>query len=156
NVPAQPGAMAMSPDNQYLVIVHYGNFTGGGTSSNLVTVIHLADNARQTFSTGDSPLGVAFVNNGGSGQALIVTTTSFLILDPVSGQLAVVGTFASLAQSLPVNQNTFPGQILETAMSASADGQVIWGIGGGGTGNQVIFTYYAKTNSLAVTVDVSS
>ena len=33
---------------------------------------------------------------------------------------------------------------------------MIWGIGGGGTGNQVIFQYYARTNSLFVTVDVSS
>src|SRR5579872_3456154 len=99
NVAAQPGAMAMSPDNQFLVIVHYGNFASAGASANLVTVLNLNNNTRQTFSTGDAPLGVAFVNNGGSGQALIVTTTSFLIFDPVSGELAVVGTFASLAQT---------------------------------------------------------
>ncbi len=156
NVPPQPGSMALSPDSQFLVIVHYGNFTGGVSTSNLVTVIHLADNTRQTFSTGDPPLGVAFVNNGGSGQAFIVTTTGFQMFDPVSGQMFVLGTFANLAQALPVNQNIFPGQILETAMTASADGQVVWGIGGGGTGNQVIYTYFAKTNSLQVTVDVSS
>jgi uncharacterized protein (TIGR03437 family) len=155
NVPPQPGAMAMSPDSQYLVIVHYGNYTSGATGNNLISVIHLADNTRQTFNTGDPPLGVSFVNNGGSGQALVVTTTGFLMFDPVSGQMAVVGTFANLAKSLPVNEATFPGQILETAMAASADGQVIWGIGGGGTGTQVIYQYYARTNSLAVTTDVS-
>lgn len=156
NVPPQPGAMALSPDSQYLVIVHYGNYTSGATGNNLISVIHLADNTRQTFNTGDPPLGVAFVNNGGSGQAMVVTTTGFLMFDPVSGQMAIIGTFANLAKSLPVNQNTFPGQILETAMAASADGQVIWGIGGGGTGTQVIYQYYARTNSLAVTTDVSS
>lgn len=155
NVPPQPGAMAMSPDSQYLVVVHYGNYTSGATGNNQISVIHLADNTRQTFNTGDPPLGVAFVNNGGSGQAMVVTTTGFLMFDPVSGQMAVVGTFANLAKSLPVNENTFPGQILETAMAASADGQVIWGIGGGGTGTQVIYQYYARTNSLAVTTDVS-
>ena len=156
NVPPQPGAMAMSPDAQYLVVVHYGNYTSGTSGNNLISVIHLADNTRQTFNTGDPPLGVAFVNNGGSGQAMVVTTTGFVMFDPVSGQMAVVGTFANLAKSLPVNQNTFPGQILETSMAASADGQVIWGIGGGGTGTQVIYQYYARTNSLAVTTDVSS
>jgi uncharacterized protein (TIGR03437 family) len=153
NVAPQPGSMALSPDNQYLVIVHYGNFGAGLSTSNLVTVIHLADNTRQTFSTGDPPLGVAFI---ATGQAMIVTTTGFVMFDPVSGQMAVLGTFANLSKALPVVQNTFPGQILETAMTTSADGQVIWGIGGGGTGTQIIYTYYAKTNSLSLTLDVSS
>lgn len=153
NVAPQPGSIALSPDSQYLVVVHYGNFGDTISTNNLITVIHLADNTRQTFSTGDAPLGVAFI---ATGQAFIVTKTGFLLFDPVSGQMAVLGTFSNLAQTLPVSQNTFPGQILETAMTASADGQVIWGIGGGGTGNQVIYTYYAKTNSLSITIDVSS
>lgn len=153
NVAPQPGAIAISPDSQYLVVVHYGNFTGGVSSSNLITVIHLADNTRQTFSTGDPPLGVAFVRNG---QALIVTTTGFLMFDPVSGQMSLLETFANLSKTLPVNQNSFPGQILETALTTSADGQVIWGIGGGGTGTQVIYQYYARTGSLYVSGDVSS
>ena len=98
------------------MVVHYGNFTSAASTSNLITVIHLADNSRQTFSTGDPPLGVAFI---ATGQAMIVTTTGFLMFDPVSGQMAVLSTFANLAQALPVNQNSFPGQILETALAAS-------------------------------------
>src|SRR5438270_6542323 len=39
NVAPQPGAIAISPDSQFLVVVHYGNFTGGISSSNLITVI---------------------------------------------------------------------------------------------------------------------
>src|SRR5947207_624552 len=45
NVAPQPGSLALSPDGQYLVVAHYGNFTG--TPANAITVINLgAGNAR--------------------------------------------------------------------------------------------------------------
>jgi len=46
---------------------------------NLVTLINLNSNTRQTFATGDPPLGVAFTADG---EALIVTTTSIVVFDP--------------------------------------------------------------------------
>src|SRR5437870_4204334 len=37
NVSPQPGSLALSPDGQYLVVAHYGNF-GGGSAANAITV----------------------------------------------------------------------------------------------------------------------
>src|ERR1035438_502343 len=77
NVSPQPGSLALSPDAQYLLIAHFGNTTPPDPSRNLLTLIHLADNSRQTFITGDSPLGVAFFGGvpSGPGMALVVTTS---------------------------------------------------------------------------------
>lgn len=153
NVAPNPVSMSLSPDGQYLLVAHYGNWAPSDPNKNLITLIHLADNTRQTFNTFDPPLGVAFVNTG---QALIVTTTSFLRFDPFSGQMSVVATLANLATTLPVNQATFPGQIVQTALTTSADGSTVWGIGGAGTGTQVIYQYFAKSNSVSAETDVSS
>src|SRR5450755_1712189 len=98
NVASQPGAMSLSPDNQFLLVAHFGNFTTPDTSKNALTLINLNDSTRQTFSTGDTPLGVAFVADG---TADIVTSTSILQFDPISGAMNVLGTFASLATTLP-------------------------------------------------------
>jgi uncharacterized protein (TIGR03437 family) len=157
NVPPLPGSMALSLDSQYLVIAHYSNFTTS-TSGNVVSVVNLANNTRQTFATGDAPLGVAFVRSGQSstGAAMIVTTTGFVLLDPVSGQITSLNTFANLSQQLPVNQGVFPGQILQTALTTSRDGYVVWGVGGAGTGNQVIYTFNAHTGAMSIILDVSS
>ncbi len=80
---------------------------------------------------------------------MIVTTTSVLRFDPVSGQTAVISAFANLANTLPVSQGTLPGQILQTAVATSADGMTVWGIGGANTGSQVVFRYDARVNALA-------
>src|SRR6476620_1504275 len=61
NVGPQPGSLALSPDGQFLLVAHFGNFTGSATSGNALTVINLAaGNTRQTFALGFAPLGVAF------------------------------------------------------------------------------------------------
>ena len=153
NVAPNPISMSESPDGQWLLIAHYGNWTASDPNKNLITLIHLADSSQVTYNTFDPPLGVAFVNNG---QALIVTTTSFLLFNPASGQMAVVATLANLATALPVNQATFPGQISETALTPSADGSTVWGIGGAGTGTQVIYQYNARSNTVSAETDVSS
>src|SRR5436305_1726718 len=50
NVAGQPGSLSLSPDGNYLVIAHYGNFTAPGTPANALTVMNLnANNATQTF-----------------------------------------------------------------------------------------------------------
>src|SRR5208283_5839297 len=111
NVAPNPISMSLSPDGQYLLVAHYGNWTATDPNKNLITLIHLADHTSVTYNTYDPPLGVAFVNTN---QALIVTTTSFLRFDPVSGQISVIATLASLSTALPVTLATFPGQISET------------------------------------------
>lgn len=148
-----PGAIAVSPGGQYLLIAHYGNGATTPQGTNAVTSIKLADNTRQVFNMADPPLAVAFL---GTGQAVVVTTTSILTMDPASGMTTVLGTFANLANTLPVAQATFPGQILQAALATSADGTTVWGIGAAGTGSQLIYRYYAPANSLTVTVYVSS
>src|SRR5580698_2330648 len=41
NVNPQPGSLSLSPDGQYLVVVHFGNFAAPAASNNALTVIHL-------------------------------------------------------------------------------------------------------------------
>src|SRR5713226_582614 len=105
NVASQPGALALSPDSQFLLITHYGGITPSDPTQNGVTLINLKTRERQTIRTGDVPLGVAFLADN---TALIVTTSSVLFFDPVSGSMQVGATFGGLAQSLPVDLATFP------------------------------------------------
>jgi uncharacterized protein (TIGR03437 family) len=137
-LPSHPSALALSPDSAYLVVTEYQNGTSVPQGFDGVTLINLASNAKQNFTTGDPALGVAFVNTG---QALIATSAGFYLLDPVSGYLQFVTSVANLALTLPVPQATFPPQIVQTQMTASADGRWIWGVADGGTGSQLIFRY---------------
>lgn len=157
NVAAQPGSLALSRDGQYLLVAHFNNSTPPVPSANLLTLIHLADNMQQTFVTNDPPLGVAFfatvpdngsANLSGPGMALVVTTTGFYTFNPASGVLQLVSSLSDLAGTTPVSVPTFPGQILQTQLSTSGDGLVIWGIGGAGSGSQIIYQYHSLTNSL--------
>ena len=158
NVAAQPGSLAISRDAQYLLVAHFNNSTPPAPGGNLLTLIHLPDNAQQTFVTVDPPLGVAFFatvpangasNFSGPGMALVVTTTGFYTLDPTTGLLTVVSTLTNVAATIPATVPTFPGQIIQTALATSGDGTVIWGIGGATTGSQVIYQFHAQTGSQA-------
>src|SRR5664280_1563389 len=80
NVPFQPGAISLSPDSKYLLVAHYGNWGPADTSKNALTLINLNDNSRQTFSTGDTPLGLTFLADG---RAFVVTSAGALLLDPI-------------------------------------------------------------------------
>jgi uncharacterized protein (TIGR03437 family) len=144
NVAPQPAALAISFDSQFLLIAHYGNFTAPETSQNLVTLINLNNNTRQTFATGDPPLGVAFAADG---EALIVTTTSFVVFDPISGEMQVMATFADLAKSLPTALATFPSQVISAALATSADGSTVYGIASNSTG-QAFYRYTANGHQL--------
>src|ERR1019366_4104616 len=74
NVKPQPGALALSPDSKFLLVAHYGDW-GDPTdpSMNGLTLINLNDNTRQTFTLGDTPLGLAFLADG---TAFIVTNNA--------------------------------------------------------------------------------
>src|SRR5215472_14191243 len=114
NVAPQPGAISISPDNKYLIVAHYGNFAPADPSRKAITLINLENNTRQTFSTGDTPLAVAFMADkiSPSGMALIVTTTGFLLSDHNAVTLSSSTTCANLAKQWPVDPDTFPGQVI--------------------------------------------
>ena len=88
NVAPQPGALSLSPDSKFLLVAHYGSLAPADPSKNAITLINLNDNTRQTFSTGDTPLGLAFLADG---RAFMVTTTAILLFDPISGRDADAG-----------------------------------------------------------------
>jgi uncharacterized protein (TIGR03437 family) len=144
NVAPQPAALAISFDSQFLLIAHYGNFTAPQTSQNLVTLINLNNNTRQTFATGDPPLGVAFTADG---EALIVTTTGLVLFDPISGAMQVLATFANLGQSLPTALATFPSQVISAALSTSGDGSTVYGIANSASA-QAFYRYRANGHQL--------
>ena len=127
NVAGQPGSLSLSPDGSYLVVAHYGNFAAPGSPANALTVMNLnANNATQTFALGDPPLGVAF---GIDNRALVVTTTNFILFDPVNGQTTVLDTIANVtAKTLPVPPANYPPQIIAASLNASADGFHIYGL----------------------------
>ena len=125
NVAPQPGALAISADSKYLLIAHYGNITPPDPSRNAVTLINLNDNTRQTFTTGDPPLGVAFLADG---RGFIVTTTSLIAFDPVSGAMTVFANFASLGTQLPVSPATFPLQITKASVATNPDRTVLYAL----------------------------
>jgi len=165
NVSPQPGSLALSRDAKYLLVAHFNNTTPPVPSANRLTLINLSDNSQRTFITGDPALGVAFfatvpengaANLSGPGKALVVTTTGFYLLDPTNGILTVLSTLTDVAAQTPAQVPTFPGQIIETALATSGDGTVIWGIGGAGTGSQIVYQYHALTNSLYAETYVSS
>jgi uncharacterized protein (TIGR03437 family) len=142
NVAPQPAALAISADAKYLMIAHYGSLTNPDPSRNAITLINLNDNTRQTFTTGDTPLGVAFMADG---SGIIVTTTSVVSFDPVSGAMTVMATFASLGKQLPVVPATFPAQIILASVSTNADRTVLYALTDDG-GRQGFLRYDMRRN----------
>jgi uncharacterized protein (TIGR03437 family) len=129
NVAAQPSALAISPDGQYLVVVHFGNFAAPASPRNSLTVINLNSEARQTFALGSAPIGVAF---GIDNRALIVTTSEFVLFDPTNGTSSTLDTVSGVvAKTLPQPPATFPTTIKAAALGVSGDGLSIYGFGEG-------------------------
>ena len=126
NVPPQPGALALSPDGNYLVVAHYGNFQAPNTPRNALTVIRLGTGEKQTFVLGNPPLGVAF---GLDNRALVVTVNDFILFDPVLGVTQTLDTVAGVvAKALPVAPASFPPQIVAASMAVSGDGLHVFGL----------------------------
>jgi uncharacterized protein (TIGR03437 family) len=126
SVAPYPGSISLSPDGQFLVVAHFGNFVSPGTPQNALTVVNLVAGGKQTFLLGDPPLGVAF---GTDPKALLVTTTQFLLFEPASGSIEVLDTIAGVtARTLPVPLATFPPQIIAASLGVSADGYWIYGL----------------------------
>jgi uncharacterized protein (TIGR03437 family) len=140
-----PGALALSPDGQYLVVAHYPA-PDDTTKTGWLTVIDLDSNARVGTAI-NQPLGLAFT---GQGRVLVCTASGLDLFDPVSMSIEAIDTFANLTKGLPVPFNTFPPTIVETALAASADGGRIWGVADSSNG-QLIFMYETARNQVALT-----
>jgi uncharacterized protein (TIGR03437 family) len=126
SVAAQPGALALSLDDQYLVIAHYGAWTSAAQSANALTIIHLPDFTQRVFSLSSPPLGVAF---GADGQALVVTTTAFLLVNPSTGATSTLATIADVTPNmLPTQPPNFPTQIVAASIASSGDGWHMYGL----------------------------
>jgi uncharacterized protein (TIGR03437 family) len=144
NVAAQPSSLALSPDGRFLVVAHYGPSAPPASSNNAITVIDLTTSGKQTFALNAAPLGVAF---GIDGLALVVTSTDFLLLDPVSGTTQEIDTIAGVvAKTLPVPPANFPADITAASVAASADGLTIYGLGG--STSTVTFRYDVNSRTI--------
>jgi len=149
NVAAQPSSVALSPDDRFLVVAHYGSAAPPASSSNALTIIDLTTNGKQTFALGSAPLGVAF---GINGLALVVTATDFLLLDPASGVTQELDTIAGLtSKTLPQPPASFPTNIVAASVAASADGMFIYGFG-----DKLLFKYDVSNNILSAGFYTSS
>ncbi len=142
NVAPQPSALALSPDDRFLLVAHFGNNAAPATPSNALTVIDLNANTQQVFALGAPPLGVAF---GIDGKALVVTTSDFVLFDPVLGTTTELQTISGLvANTLPQPPATFPPTIVAASMNVSGDGLTIYGLG-----DTILFRYDVTTQSLS-------
>ena len=149
NVAAQPSALALSPDDHWLVVCHYGNAAPPASSSNALTIIDLTSGNQQVFTLASAPLGAAF---GSDGLALVVTSTDFLLLDPVSGTTTELSTIAGLAaNTLPAPAASFPATIVAASVAASGDGLTIAGFG-----SSLIFRYDVTTRGLTARLYTAS
>ncbi len=128
NVAPQPAAISISPDSQYLIVAQYGDTTAANPTANSITLLNLTSNTVQTFTTGDTPLAVAFLADD---TAMIVTTSGISLFSPASGALTSLATFATLGQTLPVTPGTFPSQVVQAALSTSPDFKTVYGIANG-------------------------
>jgi uncharacterized protein (TIGR03437 family) len=144
NVAPQPGALSISPDSKFLLVAHYGSLAAADPSKNAVTLINLNDNTRQTFTTGDTPLGLAFLADG---RAFIVTSAGVLLFDPISGAMQTVATFATLAKTLPVTLGTFPTQVILATVSTNPDRTFVYAIADNGSA-QAFIRYDARRGEL--------
>jgi len=127
NVDPNPSSLALSPNGRWLLVTHFGNNTVA-PPDNVLTLIDLANQyAIKRFLLSAPPLGVAF---GRDNLALVVTTTQFLLFDPVQGFVSVLDTTANIhAKALPAPAASFPPDITTASVAASADGTRIYGMG---------------------------
>ena len=125
---AAPSALALSPDNHYLVAGSYAAYATPAPPApppapNGLVIIDLTANTQQTVTLTDPVLAMAF---GAASQALVVTTKEFLLLDPATGATHSLGVANLKGNPLPVPFGTFPPNITDASTGVSGDGQVIY------------------------------
>lgn len=153
-VSAPPSAVAVSPDNRFLVIGEYQkpiNTPGGGFQPDTggLTIFDLSANSRVHLDFTAPVVAVAF---GADGQALVVTRSptppapppppppttpptppppppapgpNVFLLDPASAAISTIGAVAVASQDLSIPLNTFPTQIIQAAVGVSGDRNTI-------------------------------
>ena len=143
-VDPNPGSMSLSPDRLWLLVAHYDNPATGTATNNHLTLINLLDNSQQKLALPDPPLAVMF---GADNQALVVTTTQFLLYNPVSNTANLLDTIADFtANTIPAKDGTFPLDITTASVSRSGDGNTIYGVGG--SGQAITFRYDVPSGTI--------
>ena len=146
-VDPNPGSMSLSPDGRWLLVAHFNNPQAGSSPpvNNHLTLIDLnSGNAQQSFATQDPPLAVSF---GSDNQALVVTTTQFLLYNPGSNTATLLDTLSDIvAKTLPATDATLPLDITTVSVSRSADGNTILGVGG--STKAITFSYDAPSHTV--------
>ena len=149
SVAAQPSAISVSPDGHWLLVAHYGNNAAPSSPTNGLTLIDLRNNyAKQVFVLPDPPLGLAF---GADNRALVLTTKNFLVFDPAGTTSVLTSIAAVAAKALPVPAQNFPPNIVASSVSASPDGQYIWGLG-----DTLQFRYTVSTGNIVSSIYTAS
>jgi uncharacterized protein (TIGR03437 family) len=149
-VPLPPSAVTLSPGGHFLVVGEYDNF-GTASAKGGLTIFNLDAGTKQDVVLPDPVLAAAF---GGGNQALVITTTQFLLLDPGSGTTSALPSPTPLeGKPLPVTFSTFPPDILEASTGVSSDGQtivILAQVAGGSANNSAILVYRVGTIQVGV------
>src|SRR5688572_2767081 len=162
-VTAAPCCLALSPDDRFLVVGHYG--TGSDAASGAVpslTILDLDAGQRRTVTLPSSPLAAAF---GVGDSAFIVTKTELLLVDPLTGTITNLSGSAFSSLTIPLAAPRFPPEILQASTGVSGSGRVVYVLAQGApvvppTGGETPGTTPAAAqavihyDSLARTVDV--
>ncbi len=147
SVAPQPASLALSRDNRYLVIAHYGGSDVPFSFANGVSIVDLDANSKRTLATGAATFAVAF---GGDGRAIVITATGVQLLDPASGVMTVLASVSDLAgEVLPASYPKFPLEIVKASANSSADGKHIYAIAQLGSDDKVFYLYYDVTTQAA-------
>ena len=155
NVAAQPSAVAVSPDGQFLVVGHYNVQTPPPSPFVGLTIINLNSGAVQTISLGTTSVLAAAFGNGA--KALIVTTTGVSLLDPTSGTFTLTVTVTNYASTpLPVPWATYPAGIISASAGVSGDGNVIYALVDQQAQGSLFIRYHVGDNAVSIVGDQTS
>lgn len=154
-VPFPPSAVTLSPGGHYLLVGEYNNSEGASSKGGL-TIFNLDDGTKRDVVLADPVLAAAF---GAGSQALVITATQFLLVDPSTGVTVALPAPTPLeGKPLPVPFNTFPPNIIEASTGVSGDGQtivVLAQIAGDDPKNAAILRYRVGQQQLSV-IDIIS
>jgi uncharacterized protein (TIGR03437 family) len=151
SVPPQPGAIALSPDNRYLVVAHYAEWVAPVTIEPAITILDLDAGTKLTLAMGASPLAVAF---GGANLALVISKTGFQLLDPATGVFQDLEPRVLDGADLPAPLATFPPQIVQASVGISGDKRFVIGLAAVDKADQKA-TLHFRYDVVARTLDIT-
>jgi uncharacterized protein (TIGR03437 family) len=129
-VDAVPGALALSPDNRFLIAADYAAAPGRLPS---LTILDLASDTRSVVAIPQPPADLAAQETGplavplaiafGNGsRAFLVTSYGLFLVDPARGSFERVLAPKLQCGKLPTDFGTFPPQIVRASSGVSGDG----------------------------------